>query len=341
MYRKSVKVALVLVYLVIIAGAMVRMTGSGMGCPDWPKCFGYYIPPTDIQELTWEEDREFKKGQVIIIEETLQVAKTDFTTGFSYDVTNWEAYTEHDYAKFNVWHTWIEYVNRLLGALSGLAILVMAVLSFKQWKRRKRSTIVSVLSVFLIGFQAWLGAIVVYSELAPVKITLHMVMALVIVAVLLYLLYLSQPSFAQKQTDLPFKSVLVLALLLSLIQIILGTQVRQFVDDSVAVVGYENKAAWLANPTLLFYIHRSFSIAVTVTVLFIWYRNRIKGYNIWGITPMVILVLAEALTGIAMYYFDFPVLSQPLHLVIASVLFGVQFYLILQVFVHQKPAELS
>ncbi|MEP2937144.1 MAG: COX15/CtaA family protein [Gilvibacter sp.] len=341
MYRKSVKVALVLVYLVIVAGAMVRMTGSGMGCPDWPKCFGYYIPPTDIQELTWEEDREFNKGQVIIIEETLQVAKSDFTTGISYNADNWEAYTEHDYAKFNVWHTWIEYVNRLLGALSGLAILIMAILSIWQWKRRKKITIVSILSVFLIGFQGWLGAVVVYSELAPIKITIHMIMALVIVAVLLYLLYLSQENYTRQETDLPFKSVLVLALLLSLIQIILGTQVRQFVDDAIAQVGYENKSEWLANPTLLFYIHRSFSVAVTLVMFFIWYRSRLKKYQLWGVTPMLVLVLAEALTGIAMYYFDFPFLSQPLHLVFASLLFGVQFYLILQVFVRQKPVELS
>lgn len=341
MYRKSVKVALVIVYLVIIAGAMVRMTGSGMGCPDWPKCFGYYIPPTDIQELTWEEGREFKKGQVIIIEETLQVAKSNFTTSFSFDANNWEAYTEHDYAKFNVWHTWIEYINRLLGALSGLAILIMAILSIWQWKQSKRITLISIFSVFLIGFQAWLGAVVVYSELAPVKITIHMVMALVVVAVLLYLLYLSQDSYTRKETDLPFKSVLVLALLLSLIQIVLGTQVRQLVDDAVAQVGYEQKSQWLANPGLLFYIHRSFSIAVTAVMLFIWHRNRTKKYQLWGVTPMLLLVLAEALTGILMYYFDFPVLSQPLHLVFASLLFGVQFYLILQVFVHQKTVELS
>src|SRR5690606_18867288 len=126
-FLPTAKVALVLIYLVILAGALVRMTGSGMGCPDWPKCFGYYIPPTDIAELTWTPDREFEKGQVIIRNEQLLVAESDFTTGENFDVTNWRPYTKHDYAIFNPTHTWIEYINRLAGALAGLATLIMAV----------------------------------------------------------------------------------------------------------------------------------------------------------------------------------------------------------------------
>ena len=79
-FLKSAKIALVLVYLVIFAGAFVRLTGSGMGCPDWPKCFGYYIPPTEKKELLFTAQKEYDKGQVIIKDEMLLVAKTDFTS---------------------------------------------------------------------------------------------------------------------------------------------------------------------------------------------------------------------------------------------------------------------
>ena len=330
MYRKCLKASLILVYLVIIAGAVVRMTGSGMGCPDWPKCFGYYIPPTELSELKFQASRDYKHGQVIIVDERLMTAAKDFTTGDSYNAENWELYTKHDYAIFNPWHTWIEYVNRLFGALAGLAMLIMAFLSLKYWKERKKITILSWLSVFLMGFQGWLGATVVFSVLSPVKITIHMVMALVIVALLLYLLSITAEKYNLRIGSKSFRTLIACAVIFTLIQVIMGTQVRQFVDDQVKLLGANVPGEWLAKPSVLFYIHRSFSIFVLLLNLALWWQNKKMNLGFHKINWVLAFIGLEILTGIAMFNFNFPFLSQPLHLVIASLLFGVQFYVLLE-----------
>ncbi|EIJ40169.1 uncharacterized protein required for cytochrome oxidase assembly [Galbibacter orientalis DSM 19592] len=329
-FRKIAKITLVLVYLVIIAGAVVRMTGSGMGCPDWPKCFGYYIPPTEISQLEWQPKREFKKGQVIIIDKTLKVAKEDFTTGNTYTESHWETYTKHDYAVFNPSHTWVEYINRLFGALAGFATLILAFASFSYWKKNKWIPILAWLTVFGMGFQAWLGATVVYSVLAPIRITLHMVMALVIVAFILIIIYQTKEKNKTLKSNSLFSSILVAALILTLIQIVLGTQVRQFIDEQTDVYGTMAKNQWLANPEIDFYIHRSLSVLVFLVNIFLFLRNKKLNLGFSKVNWVLAFIIIEILTGIGMFYFHFPFGSQALHLVIASILFGIQFYLLLE-----------
>ncbi|SCX81735.1 COX15/CtaA family protein [Flavobacterium caeni] len=329
-FLPSAKIALVLVYSVIVAGALVRMTGSGMGCPDWPKCFGYYIPPTDVEELTWRPNKTFEKGQVIVKDEALWVANADFTTAEQFNESHWRPYTKHDYAIFNPTHTWIEYLNRLCGALAGIAVFIMAVYSLAWRKSKARITALSWLTVFLMGFQAWLGATVVYSVLNPVKITLHMVVALVIVALMLYIIRTASGTGSEKKYDPLFTKMLWGALFLSLTQVVIGTQVRQFVDMQVKNLGYDNMAAVLSNPDWDFYLHRTFSFVVLFFNVWLYLRNRrlVLGYK--KLDWVLGLIGLEIATGIAMYYFDFPFGSQAAHLVLASALFGVQFYLVLE-----------
>jgi heme a synthase len=329
-FLKIAKIALLLVYLVIVAGALVRMTGSGMGCPDWPKCFGYYIPPSDIKELLWKPNHEFFEDQVIIKDEKLLVAISDFKSTETFDENQFRPYTKHDYAIFNAVETWIEYLNRLVGALAGLAVFIMAIFSFKYWKTNKKITLFSWLTVFLMGFQGWLGARVVYSVLNPVKITIHMVVALIIVAVLLFIIKNSSAKISNFINDSRFKNILIVTVFLTFVQIILGTQVRQFVDDQVKILGYDQMQKVLENPTISFYIHRSFSILILVLNLFLFLRNKKLNLGFQKINWIMLLIGIEILTGMAMYYLDFPYSSQPIHLVVASILFGVQFYLILE-----------
>lgn len=332
-FTRITKTALMLVYLVIVAGALVRMTGSGMGCPDWPRCFGYYIPPTDIKELMWAPNRTFESGQVIIKDEQLFVAKENFTTGEAFSAENWEPYTKHSYAIFNPMHTWVEYLNRLVGALAGLAVLIMAFASLSFGRTKTSIILLSWFTTFLMGFQAWLGATVVYSVLNPVKITVHMVVALIIVALLLFILDRAKESTHKALTykhNRLFKQVLWLALFLTLVQVVLGTQVRQFVDERVKMLGYNNMHLVLDNPLVSFYFHRSFSFVLFFANLFLYLRNKKLGLGFTKTSWVMLLIVAEIITGIAMYYFDFPFASQALHLIIASLLFGVQFYMILE-----------
>lgn len=328
-YRSAVWASLILVYLVICAGAVVRMTGSGMGCPDWPKCFGYYIPPTDRADLEWSPGREYKQGQVIIRHERLLVANQDFIAEQEFIPVNWDPYVRHDYAEFNAFHTWTEFINRLIGAVAGLATLVMAIFSIKYRKIDRRITLISWAVVLGMGFQAWLGATVVYSVLAPARITLHMVMALVIVAMLIYLLYRSSERKAPTKADPVTMNLLWVALGLTLVQVIFGTQVRQYVDEQ-ADIFINSPGQWLSDPTFIFYVHRSFSILVTALNIFIAYRIVKKQLPLGKIYWVLVLIGLEVITGISMYYLDFPLGSQPLHLVLASLLFGFQYYLVME-----------
>ena len=125
------------------------------------------------------------------------------------------------------------------------------------------------------------------------------------------------------------QKVLGIGLILTLIQIGMGTQVRQFVDEQMHTFNLEDISAWLSDWPLLFYIHRSFSIIVLLVhgyLGYLLYQNKMIP-NVYIV--ILSLLSLEILTGIWMYYFDFPFSSQPLHLLIASLLFGAQSYFIL------------
>lgn len=328
-FKPLIVTSLILIYLVIAAGAVVRMTGSGMGCPDWPKCFGYLIPPTERNQLEWKANHKYNEGEVIILNESLRVASTDFTSSARYQTENWEAYTKHDYAVFNPTHTWIEFINRLLGALAGLATLLLFVSSLWRIKSDVISTVLSFLIVLGMGFQGWLGKTVVDSNLLPFKITIHMAMALVLVLILIILLAREKQLKKISEKSTTIQRVLIFGLFLTLIQIAMGTQVRQFVDEQMHAFNLEEASAWLSNAPLLFYFHRSFSLLVLLVHGYLGYLLFQKKILPNVFTVILFLLVAEILTGIWMYYFDFPFSSQPLHLVLASLLFGAQSYFIL------------
>ena len=333
-FHKLTKLSLLLVYLVIIAGAFVRMTGSGMGCPDWPKCFGFYVPPTEVSQILFKENNNYSKGQMILYnEEELLVAKSDFISDDFINLNNWEVYEKHDYVIFNPVHTWIEYINRLIGAISGIPILIFTIISIIYFKKFRHLTLISIITLVAMGFQAWLGKTVVDSNLAAYKITLHMLMALFIVALLIYLVYYGSKSFIK--TNKTFKYLILFGLFLTLIQIVLGTQVRQIVDEQAKLFAYD-KSMWLNDIPFVYEYHRTFSILVISINIALFLINKKLQLGNNYINYVMLLLVLEIFTGASMFYFDFPFGTQTAHLVFASIIFGLQFYILLQNFLTEN-----
>jgi cytochrome c oxidase assembly protein subunit 15 len=157
-----------------------------------------------------------------------------------------------------------------------------------------------------------------------------MVMALVIVALLIYLLQKTKIDVARPPYNQKVNRLLWLALGLTMVQIILGTQVRQFIDTQIDMLGEGAKNLWLSQPEIQFYIHRTLSLVVVLLngwIAYIIFAGKLAYSKIYWVLTIIGI---EILTGIAMYYFDFPFASQPLHLVLAALLFGLQFYLVLE-----------
>jgi len=345
-FHNLTKLSLLLVYLVIIAGAFVRMTGSGMGCPDWPKCFGFYIPPTEKSQILFKANNDYFEGQMILYnEEKWLKAKSNFTSNDFINMNNWKVDDRHDYVLFNPVHTWIEYINRLIGAISGIPIFLFTIISFflafvsfrdKNYKKFRYLSIFSLITLIAMISQALIGKLVVDSNLEGSLITIHMLVALFIVALLIFLVYSGSKSYIKANKT--FKFLMVFGLFLTLIQIVLGTQVRQIVDEQ-AKLFIHNKSMWLNDIPFVYEYHRTFSILVISVNSALFLINKKLQLGNKHINYVMLLLVLEIFTGASMFYFDFPFGTQTAHLVFASLIFGLQFYILLHNFLIENKLK--
>lgn len=114
------------VYIVILMGGIVRASGAGMGCPDWPTCFGQWIPPTEEAQLP---------------------------------ANYHEIYAQRGYqnTQFNPVKTWTEYSNRLVGVSIGFLIFLTAWSSRIFLKSDKTIFYLSLSTFFWLVFKAGWG----------------------------------------------------------------------------------------------------------------------------------------------------------------------------------------
>ena len=301
-YRRVALITIAAVYFLILVGATVRASGAGMGCPDWPTCFGRWIPPVSEAQLPANYQ---------------------------------EIYADLGYAetRFNVVKTWTEYLNRLIGVAIGLLILLTAIYSWSCREYDRWIPRASITAFVMVAVQGWLGARVVGSNLQPGMITIHMLMALAIVGVLLFGFFRSNREIMARQRidgiDPRFAVWLHVALGCTVLQVTLGTQVREMTDFISRMQGEETRSSWIQAMPWFFYVHRSFSALVLLANAWLLYLlTRSLGWEhiLTRLTAATFIVVGIAIvSGATLGHLGMPAFVQPAHLLAASLLFGLQF----------------
>ena len=304
-FRRFVTLTILMTYLVILAGAVVRGTGSGLGCPDWPRCFGKWIPPMELSELP----ENYK--------EVYQIAGKTI-------------------ADFDPYKTWTEYINRLAGAVLGFMVLIMFIKAIRLRDKEKNLAWFCGFLLLLVSVQGGVGALVVSTHLKPFIITIHMFLAILLLFGLIYL-----RKYCEDLDDIGIvqpapKILLFLSKLLiaaTFIQTLLGTQVRQIVDHLMRDLGIATNETVIDQLGAMFYIHRSFSVLLIALNIYLIIRIHRFAFNRNQFAMAVLSLFClgcNVFSGIKLNYFHFPANMQPPHLFFAILAIGLQFNLYLK-----------
>ena len=311
-------ITLIGLFLVICAGSFVRITGSGMGCPDWPKCFGQWIPPTAEEQLPANYLSIFQEKRA---KKAVKFCK--FLTSIGMKETAEKIKADPTLLKeepFNAARTYTEYINRLLGFLAGNLMLAGFFWSVLYYRKRWLLTL-SAINLVLIAVEAWFGSIVVATNLVPWTITVHLFLALVILLIQIYLIYRISPRHRDSIKVKPLVYYIWWSVfVITFYQMFLGTQVREYID-ALTKQGL-GREAWSDYLGIEFFIHRSFSWLVLILLVYLGWKNEKEG-KIPMIRWAFIILSIELTAGVLLAYFDLPGLVQTAHLVFATILLGI------------------
>ena len=289
-FFRSALISTILSYLLIFVGGLVRVSGSGLGCPDWPKCFGRWVPPTSIEQIP---------------------AHIDPTA-------------------FNIVLAWIEYGNRMLGVIVGISILLMTIIAVIYFKKNSKILLSSLLSLFLVIANGGLGAIVVSSVLNPFIVSLHMILALFLVSVLSYATIESYKLInTQKFTGILLSKKISISLIalwiFIVIEILLGTGIR----TNIELIAIDNpllsKGELLESLNSYKYLHSilGFSLLFLSFYLCYLFKDDFLGLSKQLVLFIFVMIILQIFLGELMIFFEMPQLTRLFHTWGSSWLVGI------------------
>jgi len=310
LFQKSATAALVAVIVLICVGAIVRVSGAGMGCPDWPRCWGRLIPPTKVEQVDVSK-LDYKKFQRAAARNGLEPSAVT---------------PEHILESFNPVHTWIEFVNRLTSLPVGFFSMATLVLALLRERRRPLVPVAAFVSVVLVGVNAWMGAQVVFSDLKPGVLTVHMALAMLLVMPLTFAAWRGSDRPWTITGDEAFRSrmrrVIGLLLVLIFVEGVLGTRIRELNSELAKSHAGLGRAEWIGilEHTWAYLIHRSFSWLILAAAAFAWWRSRKAGPPGRTATGALAVVVAQMVLGLIMARVEIHPVVQVAHLGLSAVL---------------------
>lgn len=319
-FQKFAFAALVSVLVLLFAGAIVRVTGAGLGCPDWPTCWGCLVPPWKVEQVDLSKI-DFEKFQ-----------KKAERLGRDPESVTPESLLD----SFNARHVWTEFTNRLLALPVGLFSMITLIAAFGRPRGQRIVILTAFASLLLVLINAWMGAMVVYSGLKPGVLTTHMALAMLLVAVLAFTVWrgTARPRRLPLAPGSRSRVWWLVGSLFALVVIegIMGTQIREMTDEMAKSHEGEPRSEWIGEleQTTVYLLHRSFSWVIFALTLVAFFLTRRATGGREGRAARIVLamVVVQMLLGVIMAQIHIYAAVQVLHVGLTGILLaGVVFWL--------------
>lgn len=306
-YRKLVWVTVFLTFDLIMFGAFTRLTDSGLGCPDWPGCYGH-ANPFQAHEHISAAEAAMPTGPVTVVK------------------------------------AWIEMIHRYLAMGVGVLIIAMLVIAWWRWLQSKRqdSRFHPWLPTLLFGFvcvQGAFGAWTVTLKLQPIIVTTHLLLGMLLLSLLTWLGTRQNVQADIGSAALRLRVPAAVAMTLLFVQIVLGGWVstnyaalacadfplchgelvpRMDFANGFTLwrdLGKTADGEFLPFPALtaIHWIHRMFALIVVCFVAWVACRahaiDGLRGTARW----LLIAIAMQFVTGISTIFLNWPLALAVVH----------------------------
>ncbi len=302
-YQKLAWITAFLALDLIMFGGFTRLTDSGLGCPDWPGCYGHSNP--------------------VSAGEPIHAAETAMPTG---PVTQVKA--------------WIEMIHRYFAMAIGVLIIVLMVLAWRRWRANPAHSPWLATALFVVVcVQGAFGAFTVTMKLQPIIVTLHLLGGMTVLGLLTWLAMRQSPPDAVAAQGRALRPHALLALGVLVIQIALGGWVStnyavmacpdfplchgKWVPDMDFRHGFtlwrplgmtgDGELIPFQSLVAIHWVHRLFAyVAFAVLGALAWRAWRVGGLARWA-RLLALLLLMQFLTGLSNIVFHWPLPLAVLH----------------------------